>query len=101
MVAFFHYSPVDILSVRLPPLVLDFSCQIQEDLAKEEAAAVCYQTFQSYFCALLLEICWLEFYLLICVSFFRFQLKLNSCIWRSAMCSKHLSRGLQALNVNL
>ncbi|KAL5222683.1 hypothetical protein ABZP36_027396 [Zizania latifolia] len=27
MVAFFRYSPVDILSVNLPPLVLDFDCQ--------------------------------------------------------------------------
>ncbi|KAL5231559.1 hypothetical protein ABZP36_030335 [Zizania latifolia] len=30
MIAFFRYSPVDILSVNLPPSVLDFNCQNQD-----------------------------------------------------------------------
>ncbi|CAL9060101.1 putative 1-phosphatidylinositol-3-phosphate 5-kinase FAB1C [Musa acuminata AAA Group] len=40
MVAFFHYSPVDILSVCLPPSVLDFTFQIQQEWLKPEAVLV-------------------------------------------------------------
>ncbi|XP_008800770.2 putative 1-phosphatidylinositol-3-phosphate 5-kinase FAB1C isoform X2 [Phoenix dactylifera] len=41
MVAFFRYSPVDILSVNLPPSTLDFACQIQQELARKEGAKIC------------------------------------------------------------
>ncbi|KAG6494604.1 hypothetical protein ZIOFF_042364 [Zingiber officinale] len=37
MVAFFHYSPVDILSVCLPPSVLDFNCHVKQIWLKDEA----------------------------------------------------------------
>lgn len=40
MVAYFRYSPVDILSIELPPLVLDFSCDVQPDWMRREAAAI-------------------------------------------------------------
>uniref|UniRef100_A0A1D1YMM9 1-phosphatidylinositol 3-phosphate 5-kinase FAB1 n=2 Tax=Anthurium amnicola TaxID=1678845 RepID=A0A1D1YMM9_9ARAE len=40
MVAFFRYSPVDILSVRLPPSVLQFACQSQQEWFRREAAEV-------------------------------------------------------------
>lgn len=40
MVAFFRYSPVDILSVNLPPLVLDFSCDVQPECMRREAALI-------------------------------------------------------------
>ncbi|XP_020269930.1 putative 1-phosphatidylinositol-3-phosphate 5-kinase FAB1C isoform X2 [Asparagus officinalis] len=40
MVAFLRYSPVNILSVQLPPLVLDFACQSQQELAKREAVSI-------------------------------------------------------------
>lgn len=42
MVAFFHYSPVDILSVCLPPSVLDFNCHVEQKWLKEEADLVNY-----------------------------------------------------------
>jgi 1-phosphatidylinositol-3-phosphate 5-kinase len=41
MVAVFHYSPVDILSVNLPPSVLDFSYPTAQDWIIKEAADVC------------------------------------------------------------
>jgi 1-phosphatidylinositol-3-phosphate 5-kinase len=41
MVAVFRYSPVDILSVNLPPSVLDFACPIAQDWLIEEAGDVC------------------------------------------------------------
>ncbi|XP_051203852.1 putative 1-phosphatidylinositol-3-phosphate 5-kinase FAB1C [Lolium perenne] len=40
MVAVFRYSPVDILSVNLPPSVLDFACPIAQDWLIEEAGDV-------------------------------------------------------------
>nr|XP_009410073.2 PREDICTED: putative 1-phosphatidylinositol-3-phosphate 5-kinase FAB1C [Musa acuminata subsp. malaccensis] len=40
MVAFFRYSPVDILSVCLPPSLLDFTCQIQQEWLRQEAILV-------------------------------------------------------------
>uniref|UniRef100_A0A5B6ZR21 1-phosphatidylinositol-3-phosphate 5-kinase n=1 Tax=Davidia involucrata TaxID=16924 RepID=A0A5B6ZR21_DAVIN len=38
MVAFFRYSPIDILSVRLPPLVIEFNGHVQQDWIRKEAA---------------------------------------------------------------
>ncbi|KAL1806966.1 hypothetical protein ACET3Z_030034 [Daucus carota] len=38
MVAFFRYSPIDILSVRLPPSVLEFIPHSQQDWLKKETA---------------------------------------------------------------
>ncbi|XVE85393.1 hypothetical protein DITRI_Ditri17bG0087500 [Diplodiscus trichospermus] len=38
MVAFFRYSPIDILSVHLPPSVLEFSAGVQQDWIRKEAA---------------------------------------------------------------
>ncbi|OVA14539.1 FYVE zinc finger [Macleaya cordata] len=38
MVAFFRYSPIDILSVRLPPSMLEFNGQVQLEWVKREAA---------------------------------------------------------------
>ncbi|KAL4197194.1 hypothetical protein AMTRI_Chr04g187080 [Amborella trichopoda] len=40
MVAFFRYSPIDILSVHLPPSVLEFNSVVRQDWAKKEAAEV-------------------------------------------------------------
>ncbi|XP_008801162.2 putative 1-phosphatidylinositol-3-phosphate 5-kinase FAB1C [Phoenix dactylifera] len=40
MVAFFRYSPVDILSVNLPPSTLDFTSRIQQELVRKEAAKI-------------------------------------------------------------
>ncbi|KAK6931003.1 Phosphatidylinositol-4-phosphate 5-kinase, core [Dillenia turbinata] len=40
MVAFFRYSPIDILSVRLPPPMLEFSGHSQEEWVKRETAEV-------------------------------------------------------------
>lgn len=40
MVAFFRYSHVDILSVFLPPLVLDFACHTMEEWLRGEANLV-------------------------------------------------------------
>ncbi|XP_071686342.1 putative 1-phosphatidylinositol-3-phosphate 5-kinase FAB1C [Rutidosis leptorrhynchoides] len=42
MVAFFRYSPIDILSVHLPPSILQFGDHVQQDwLQKEVAELVC------------------------------------------------------------
>lgn len=38
MVAFFRYSPIDILSVRLPPLTLEFSGYTEKEWLRKEAA---------------------------------------------------------------
>ncbi|XP_024990908.1 putative 1-phosphatidylinositol-3-phosphate 5-kinase FAB1C [Cynara cardunculus var. scolymus] len=38
MVAFFRYSPIDILSVHLPPSVLHFGDHVQQDWLKKEVA---------------------------------------------------------------
>nr|XP_016464783.1 PREDICTED: putative 1-phosphatidylinositol-3-phosphate 5-kinase FAB1C isoform X1 [Nicotiana tabacum] len=38
MVAFFRYSPIDILSVRLPPLTLEFSGYTEQEWLRKEAA---------------------------------------------------------------
>ncbi|KAB1208192.1 putative 1-phosphatidylinositol-3-phosphate 5-kinase FAB1C [Morella rubra] len=38
MVAFFRYSPIDILSVHLPPSVLDFNGHVQHEWLRKEAA---------------------------------------------------------------
>ncbi|KAA8532582.1 hypothetical protein F0562_032602 [Nyssa sinensis] len=38
MVAFFRYSPIDILSVRLPSLVLEFDGHFEQDWIKKEVA---------------------------------------------------------------
>ncbi|CAL5006113.1 unnamed protein product [Urochloa decumbens] len=40
MVAFFRYSPVDILSVNLPPSVLDFNCRSPQDWLKRVAVEI-------------------------------------------------------------
>ncbi|KAG9444056.1 hypothetical protein H6P81_015396 [Aristolochia fimbriata] len=40
MVAFFRYSPIDILSVHLPPLLLDFDGQYQQKWIQTEAVEV-------------------------------------------------------------
>ncbi|KAJ6793148.1 putative 1-phosphatidylinositol-3-phosphate 5-kinase FAB1C isoform X1 [Iris pallida] len=40
MIAFFRYGPVDILSIQLPPLVLGFTCEVQQEWAKREADAI-------------------------------------------------------------
>lgn len=37
MVAFFRYSPIDILSVRLPPSMLEFDGRVQQEWVKREA----------------------------------------------------------------
>lgn len=37
MVAFFRYSPIDILSVHLPPSVLDFNSNLQDEWIRKEA----------------------------------------------------------------
>lgn len=42
MVAFFRYSPVDILSVNLPPSTLDFSCRSPQGWLKSVAIEVFY-----------------------------------------------------------
>uniref|UniRef100_A0A0E0LV19 1-phosphatidylinositol-3-phosphate 5-kinase n=1 Tax=Oryza punctata TaxID=4537 RepID=A0A0E0LV19_ORYPU len=40
MVAFFRYSPVDILSVNLPPSVLDFNCCSRQDWMRRMAVEI-------------------------------------------------------------
>lgn len=40
MVAFFRYSPIDILSVHLPPSVLDFNGHTQHEWIRKEAVEV-------------------------------------------------------------
>lgn len=50
MVAFFRYSPIDILSVRLPPLTLEFSGYTEQEWLRKEAAEVpeFINTFRGY-----------------------------------------------------
>ena len=40
MVAFFRYSPIDIISVHLPPSVLEFNGHVQYEWTRKEAAEV-------------------------------------------------------------
>lgn len=40
MVAFFRYSPIDILSVHLPPAMLEFNGHVQQDWITKEASEV-------------------------------------------------------------
>lgn len=40
MVAFFRYSPIDILSVHLPPSVLEFNGHLHQEWIRKEAAEV-------------------------------------------------------------
>ena len=40
MVAFFRYSPIDILSVHLPPSVLEFNGHVQPEWIRKEATQV-------------------------------------------------------------
>ncbi|XP_068663153.1 putative 1-phosphatidylinositol-3-phosphate 5-kinase FAB1C isoform X2 [Aristolochia californica] len=40
MVAFFRYSPIDILSVHLPPLIMEFNCQYPQEWIQTEAVEV-------------------------------------------------------------
>lgn len=40
MVVFFRYSAIDILSVRLPPSVLQFTGHVQQSWLKKEVAEV-------------------------------------------------------------
>lgn len=40
MVAFFHYSPIDILTVHLPPSVLEFNGQSNQDWMEKEVEEV-------------------------------------------------------------
>jgi hypothetical protein len=42
MVAFIKYSPVDILSVNLPPSILDFNFRNLQEWLKSMAIEVCY-----------------------------------------------------------
>lgn len=50
MVAFFRYSPIDdILSVRLPPAILDFNASGQEWIRKE-ADEVIHKIYLDYSC---------------------------------------------------
>ena len=40
MVAFFRYSTIDILSVTLPPSVLEFNSHVQQEWISKEASEV-------------------------------------------------------------
>lgn len=40
MVAFFRYSPIDILSVHLPPSVLEFNGHLHQEWIRKEVAEV-------------------------------------------------------------
>lgn len=40
MVAFFRYSTIDILSVNLPPSVLEFNSHVQQEWISNEASEV-------------------------------------------------------------
>ena len=40
MVAFFRYSPIDILSVHLPPAMLEFNGHVQQEWIRKEASEV-------------------------------------------------------------
>lgn len=42
MVAFFRYAPVNILSVHLPPSLMDFTCDGHEEWIKREENEVNY-----------------------------------------------------------
>jgi 1-phosphatidylinositol-3-phosphate 5-kinase len=48
MVAFFRYSPIDILSVHLPPSVLEFNGRVHHEWIRKEAAEVSLATWKSY-----------------------------------------------------
>ncbi|GJR02801.1 putative 1-phosphatidylinositol-3-phosphate 5-kinase FAB1C [Tanacetum coccineum] len=48
MVAFFRYSPIDILSVHLPPPVLQFGEHVQQDWLKKEVAELLSKTEALY-----------------------------------------------------
>lgn len=48
MVAFFRYSPIDILSVHLPPSVLDFSGYLQQEWIRKAAAELLRKTEALY-----------------------------------------------------
>ncbi|XP_071741165.1 putative 1-phosphatidylinositol-3-phosphate 5-kinase FAB1C [Rutidosis leptorrhynchoides] len=48
MVVFFRYSPIDILSVRLPPSVLQFSGHVQQSWLKKELAELLNKTKAFY-----------------------------------------------------
>lgn len=41
MIAFFHYSPIDILSVCLPPSTLMFSSYEEQEWLRKETDEVC------------------------------------------------------------
>jgi len=43
MVAFFRYSPIDILNVHLPPSVLEFNSTIQHEWIRKEASEVLFK----------------------------------------------------------
>lgn len=40
MVAFFRYSPIEILTVHLPPSMIEFDNHIQDDWIQKQAAEV-------------------------------------------------------------
>ncbi|KAM7484639.1 hypothetical protein LguiA_000648 [Lonicera macranthoides] len=48
MAAFFRYSPIDILSVQLPPSVLEFNGHFQQNWLKKETAELCCKTEALY-----------------------------------------------------
>ncbi|KAD7116625.1 hypothetical protein E3N88_03893 [Mikania micrantha] len=48
MVVFFRYSPIDILSVRLPPSVLEFTGHVQQGWLKKEVAELLKRTKAVY-----------------------------------------------------
>ncbi|XP_076881896.1 putative 1-phosphatidylinositol-3-phosphate 5-kinase FAB1C [Bidens hawaiensis] len=48
MVVFFRYSPIDILSVRLPPSVLQFGGHVQQDWLKKEVVELLSKTKALY-----------------------------------------------------
>ncbi|KAI3497845.1 hypothetical protein L1887_33429 [Cichorium endivia] len=48
MVVFFRYSPIDILSVRLPPSVLQFTGHVQQDWLKKEVSELLSKTKSLY-----------------------------------------------------
>lgn len=43
MVAIFRYSPIDILSVRLPPSILEFNSKAEQAWTRKEAAEVLHE----------------------------------------------------------
>lgn len=54
IVAFFQYSPIDILSVCLPPSILEFSGHGEQTWIRKEASEVCrtYEIFSGIFVSL-------------------------------------------------